>query len=69
MAMILKLPFSICGCHLKLSITLAFIESQPLLKTAAMSPLLPRSPRGRQKTACWPTADWTTTWRRRRRRA
>lgn len=41
--MILKLPFSICGCHLKLSITLAFIEFQTLLKTAAMSALLPHS--------------------------
>lgn len=43
MAMILKLPFSICGCHLKLSITLAFIEFQTLLRAAAMSPLLPHS--------------------------
>lgn len=40
MAVILKLPFSICGCHLKLSITLAFIESPSLLKTA-MSPPCP----------------------------
>lgn len=37
------MPFSICGCHLKLSITLAFIEFQTLLKTAALS-LLSRSP-------------------------